>query len=306
MTTYISTESTVYHMEMDRHEDGNILFSDRSSLKTTDSNETKTIVGRATKHAYREGAGEAARFSGITGFYQINSRTVVVVDQSNHCLRHIDRPTAQTQPFSGTCTKSGYADGAQALFYSPHSIIPDSRDQDKLLVTDNGNNAVRHVDINTRVVSTFYKGALNYPLGITQDFSSGDLYMTTFSAVYHLNYHSKDLTLITGSPTQHGYRDGDFSVSLFYYPNELLLIDNMRKLLVTDYNNNRLRILDRQSNTTYSLCTGARGHIDGDMDSCSLYWPRSLMVSGDSLFIGEYQSIRIMSGMFVKKKSKIT
>ena len=76
----------------------------------------------------------------------------------------------------------------------------------------------------------------------------------------------------------------------------------MKKLLVTDSDNNRLRILDRQSNMTYSLCTGDLAHTDGDMESCTLSWPHSLMVSGDSLYIGEYQMIRIISGMFMLLK----
>ena len=78
--------------------------------------------------------------------------------------------------------------------------------------------------------------------------------MTTFFAFYHLNYQTKQLTLLAGSSTQEGYNDGDFLFSRFTRPKELLLIDEGRKLIVADDYNNRLKVIDRETNTTYSLC----------------------------------------------------
>lgn len=292
MTTYMTTESQVYHMEMDQYTQGNIVFSDESALKTTNGDFTKNIVGQSTKEGYREGVGEAARFRRITGFYQTTSRTVVIADFYNHCLRLADRFTGQTQAFSGTCTKSGYADGSQALFYYPWSVIPDIKNQDKLIV------GLRHVDVKTGIVSTFYKDAALYSIyGMTQELSSGDLFMTTRSAIYKLHYQSKQLLLIAGSKSHYGYRDGELSVSQFHYPEELLLIDDRRKLLIADEYTHRLRVLDMVSNITHSLCTGTRRDTDGDLNSCSLHHPHSLMVAGDSLFVGGYRKIRKISGM---------
>lgn len=295
MITNVTTEMQVYHMEMDRLIDGNIIFSDGYALKTADSKQTQTIAGQATENGCRDGVGAAVRFSEITGFYQTSSTAVAVVDFNNHCVRLVDRPTGQTQSFAGACTEYGYADGSQALFDNPWSVIPDAKNQDKLLITDRNNKALRHIDLHTRIVSTLYKdGALDLPHGITQDITSGDLFMTTDTAVYQLHYQTKQLILIAGSSTQTGYRDGDFSVTHFDYPRELLLMDNGSKLLIADSGNSRLRVLDRESNTTQSLCTETVGHTDGD--SCSLSDPYSLMLSGNSLYIGESQRIGKLSG----------
>lgn len=299
MTTYINTESDVYHIETDRHIDGNILYSDRHKLQTTNGKVTQTVAGgNPTKYLeYREGVGETARFRRITGFYQVPGRKNVLVDFDNHCLRLVDRTTQQTQTFVGTCTVRGYADGKHALFNYPWSVIPDIKNGDKLLVTDRHNRAVRHVDIKSTLVSTFYNDAtLNEAFGITQEVSSGNLYLTTLTAVYQLHYLAKQLTLIAGSPTKRGYGDGSFSASLFSYITEPMLTDNGRKLLLANEDNNRLRVLDLESNTTFSLCAGTRGHKDGDMDSCTLDTPHSLMVSGHSLFIGENKKIRLILG----------
>ena len=65
MSTYITTESWVHHMEIDKRNDGNILFSDNHALKSTDGNITLTIAGQATKSGYREGIGESVRFTEI-------------------------------------------------------------------------------------------------------------------------------------------------------------------------------------------------------------------------------------------------
>lgn len=291
----------VFHMDLDQYIDGNVLFSDTNALKTGGSRATQTIAGQAKEKGYREGVGVAARFGQLSGFYQINNRKVIVADFYNHCLRQVDRRTGQTMLFAGTCTKAGYADGTSALFQHPMSIIPDNQNKGKMLVTDRSNKVVRHVDITTKVVSTFFKYK-ELPFGlydITQDVSRGDLYMTTDNAVYQLGYHNKEMRLLAGDPSRRGYNDGDFADALFNFPQKLLLIDNERKLLVAGKYNHRLRVLDRDTNTTYSICTGTSGHSNGDTNSCSLHNPQSLMVSQDSLYIGEWQNIRKLSGMCV-------
>lgn len=53
--TFISSESDVIHMEMDKRLNGNILFSDGASLKTTNGISTKTIAGQANNAGYTEG-----------------------------------------------------------------------------------------------------------------------------------------------------------------------------------------------------------------------------------------------------------
>ena len=82
----------------------------------------------------------------------------------------------------------------------------------------------------------------------------------------------------------------DFSNSLFYYPREIIFIDD-DKLLLADTFKHRLQVLNQQTSHTSSVCRESVGHISGDMDTCTLYYPHSLMVLNDTLYVGEYQRI---------------
>lgn len=288
-------------MEMDQYEECSILFSASESLETSNSKTTKTVAGHPGEGGFRNGVGGAARFYFLFGFHQISSWQVVVVDFRNDCLRQVDRLTGRTTTFSGTCTKSGFKDGSQseALFRRPYNIIPDSKNQNKLLVTDRSNDAVRHVDKQNGYVSTFYQGLPHKAHGITQDIVSGDLYITaTRTAVYKLTYQRKELTHVAGSRFQLRPGSVDWSMLQFRGLRELLLIDHGKKLLVVD-GRNGVQVVDIESNMTSSLCTGTKGQTGPDLNSCSLIYPYSLMVAGDSLYIGMMYKIIKVSGMWL-------
>lgn len=299
MSTYTSAEYIVWHIDYDLYIEENLLISVHRSIQTTDGNTTQTVAGSALSSGYLEGVGEAARFQEITGFIQISNRDVVIVDSGNHCFRILDRLTLNTEPFIGACGTPGNVDGVLSRFNRPRSVIVDNQNKEKLLVTDQTNKAIRHVNMTGASAATFFTFTGQFSLrGITQDSENGNLYLTSANAVYQLTYHDKTVTIIAGSPTQYGHQDGTFLDSRFSSPNELLLIDNNRKLLVADTNSHRLRVLDRVSNTTESICNGAVAYTDGDISSCSLFSPQSLFVLGDSLYIGEHASIRKLSGSF--------
>ena len=292
MTTFIETESTVKHMEPDLFIKGNILYIDRCALKTTDGVTSTTIAGHCSP-----------KFGlGLTSFRQISPSEVVVTDSIQNCLKLIDRTTLQVSRYAGYCGSAGYVTGTSAArFTSPYSIISDIKRPGMLLVTDYWNNAVRHVNtlsssaphsVSNFVQSTSY---LDGPRGITQHHVSGDLYITTANnEVWKVTYSSKSTSKFAGASSA-SFKDCDFSTSYFNYPRDIIFIaDN--KLLLADTNNQRLRVLNQQTSHTSSVCTGSYGHIDGDMDTCTLYYPRSLMVLNDTLYVGEYQRIRKVQG----------
>ena len=101
METKVRTQSDVTHIEQDLFNLTNLLYSDGNSLKSGDM----IVVGLAEAFpGYIEGIGEIARFCHITGFVQLNSSTVLIVDSYNHCVRLVDRNSRQTLGFSGECT----------------------------------------------------------------------------------------------------------------------------------------------------------------------------------------------------------
>ena len=203
--------------------------------------------------------------------------------------------------YTGYCGSAGYVTGTSAArFHYAYSIISDIKRPGMLLVTDSYNDAVRHVNTLSssapHSVSNFYQSTshLLYPRGITQHHVSGDLYITTTYEVWKVTYSSKSTSKFAGA-LSHSFRDCDFSTSYLNYPREIIFIaDN--KLLLADTDNQRLRVLNQQTSHTSSVCTGSYGHIDGDMDTCTLLYPRSLMVLNDTLYVGEYQRIRKVQG----------
>lgn len=288
VTTYqVTTERGVYHMQLDRLIQSNLLFSEGLSLRTTDGDTMYTVVDRGQTTDW------------ITGFHQLSKTDILILIGS--CIRSVDRQNNLTTTVAGTCGKKGYADGKQALFWNPLSIIPDNFNQGTVLISDWYNHAVRWYDIDSQVVGTFYRAPNDpfQPQTITQDSVTGDLYIATFPGIYHLQYADKSLTLLAGHRRNWdgGWRDGSFADAQFSNVYELILVDDRSKLIAADSFNNRLRILDLKANTTSSICMGDKGHVDGDERTCTLYTPNSMLLNGTTLYIGEYERIRKLRSM---------
>ena len=300
MTTFIETDSNVYHMEPDLHVKGNILYSDCCALRTTDGITSTTIAGHATTCYHHLGVGVLARFNFISGFRQVSFSQVVVSDFANYCLKLIDRITLLVTRYAGYCGSMGYSTGqSSARFDNIWSLITDSKRPGMLLATDDDYNTIHHIDTlssSPQSVSVFHRDTSNLdrPRGITQHPVSGGLYITRYDyRVWKVTYSGKSVSLVAGSSS--GFRDCDFNTAFFRYPYELIFIaDN--KLLLADQSNHRLRILNLNTLHTSSVCTGSASHIDGDMETCTLYYPRSLMVLNDTLYVGENQRIRKVQG----------
>ena len=302
MTTFIETDHYVRHMEPDLFIKGNVLYTDKCALKTTDGVTSNTIAGHSTSCNHHFAPGLLARFQYLKGFRQISPSEVVVVDQLQHCLKLIDRSTLQVSLYAGYCGSSGYVTGTSgARFSFPCSIISDIKRPGMLLVTDFANDAVRHVNTLSssapHSVSNFYQNTsfLNGPRGITQHHVSGDLYITNSdNEVRKVTYSSKSITKLAGASSS-SFRDCDFGTAYFYNPFEIIFICE-NKLMLADYGNHRLRILNLKTSHTSSVCTVRASHIIGNMETCTLYYPRSLMVLNDTLYVGEYQRIRKVQG----------
>ena len=281
-TDIISTSDYVEHMESDRYRPGFIVYTDSRALMTTsDGTTTHLIAGKWTEKGYKEGVGAEARFDLITGFAQISEKLVVVADYHNYCMRLIDRTSNTTSLFSGRCKFRGYEDGRPGRFRYPWSVVIDQRDKNQLLIADIGNAAVRTVDVMSRVVGTLVKSdSLERIRGITQEEKSGDLFVTTYHALYRITYIQRTVSLISGSPgSNYGYRDSTLLDSLFDNLLELIFI-TPKTLLIAAQNNYKLRLLDIESDKVTTLSV-----------TNSLYRPTSLLLTNNSLYVGQWWEI---------------
>ena len=286
----------VYHMELDLRDTNTILYSDWYSLRMLVGTRTTTIAGPPTSCSsdcagYQEGVGSAARFYVVSGFLQLNSSTVVAVDQYSNCLRVINRDSKRTSQFAGKCSVHGFDDGVSATFHYPWSVIRDIRSPDLLLVTDYWNHAVRQVNILTKVTTTLIRRAagLNYPSYITYDPQGQYLVISNDHFIAEKRNNSEALVNVIGS-TSSGFADGSVSDVRFSSPRELVFLsDDLR--LVADGGNNRLRVLNTTSGTVSSICSGSGSTTDGPALTCGLYGPFSLMVNDGLIYIGQWNAI---------------
>jgi len=83
-------------MELDLYKnDGSILLSDLSKLRTTDGQTTSTL-----DHLFK-----------VTGFKQINRTHVAIVRHFEHCIQVFNQIDNSIQTLAGTCGVRGFADG---------------------------------------------------------------------------------------------------------------------------------------------------------------------------------------------------
>ena len=285
----------MYDLAEDEFVPGNLLFADGQALKTTDGTTTSLIAGSSGLRGYSDGVGSNARFSSILSFIQLLRSQIVLADYVNHCFRNVDRTTNQTSTYSGSCTQSGGRDGVDALFTNPTSIRLDVKNNAQLLIADNSLGSLKKIILASKHVSTIDTDGSYRLVALSQDPSTGNIYVTFHHGVGFYDYESLSFTVIAGS--QAGFVDGAISLTRFYNPKKVAFLCP-RKLLIPDLSNHRLRVLDLTTNTSTSICSGVIGHLNGDLSSCQLFGPRSLLTVNDVIFVGEDRYIRSIQGKY--------
>lgn len=285
MATYLKVESRVKHMEPDLFIPNNILFADGNSLKTTDGENTTIVSGIAKNDGYQEGYGATARFYDISDFTQISTTHVIVVDSGNDCLRLIDRETGMSSQYLGYC-----GIGGGPINY-PLGIISDVNLPGVLLVSDDY--VIHNVNTSSQPPKVSEAFDVN-SLYMTQDPDTGDIFTTTDVAVKKISYSTKSEIKLAGS--HYGYKDGSFRLANFKTLQGILLVER-DTLLVADESDNRIRVLNLNTNQTSSICSGEKGHQIGNSTACTLTEPNSLMVLNGELYVGEWRRIRRLQGL---------
>ena len=298
MFSLVNTKNSVNTIAEDLYIKGNFLFADGTKLRTTNLRTvTTTHVGGESK-GYNEDYGTNAEFYWITGFVQLTPDMVVLSDAGNNCMRLVDRKTRLTSKYAGICYYSsgkGYEDGADSKFSSPSGVIKDQVKKDMLIIADSGNNALRTMHTNDKVVTTLVKlDRLIEPQQMTQEILSGDLFITAQHSVWRFFYAEQRISLLAGSSSA-GFQDGNFRTALFNSPWGLLKIAG-EKLIIGDESNLRLRLLDLTAKSVSSICTGSDNTFDGKLSVCQTKMPSSMVVVGKTLYLGTKGKIRKIQG----------
>ena len=318
---YVETESYVWHMERDKLQKENILFTDGNALKTTNGQTTSTIIGSARESGYIDAKGEQARFNYITGFTQLDARRVVVVDNGNNCVRLIDRISRTAEPLAGRCGTYGNQDGIgnQALFAGPWSVVRNKHVPGSLIVTDRYNNVLRAIQLSNNEVTTYWKeNALFRPRALM--WSGEELWITGYTNITKLTPpEGSGVELVAGSQVE-GDSEGTMEkikdsllktvISLNSQDdlpppdNPVYLFADLPKFkdileiapvdkgvyVVADRGNSKLKLLDTNKNSVSTLC-GREGDT-----KCPILSPTAVLSLGDNVYVGDYGAIQKISG----------
>lgn len=294
VTTLLTAEAFVYHIEVDLIDSESLVFSDSCALKLADRNSTSPIAGSAKQGGYREGAASVARFNYIPTFTQLNETHIVVADYGNHCLRLLIRSTTSiTHPLAGKCENAGFSDGTNSRFFNPFSVIKDKGFSTRLIVTDKKNNALRVFCLVSRITETISHSGLNFPTGIAYDIQGEYLLITNRHYTSKYSLKSRSLTNLTGG-IYPGYKDGPLC-SAKYYELKAIIFITSTLFLVADRHNNRLRFIDIEQDSVSSICTGEETTRDASARDCSFDKPHALLLKKNLIYIGQWRAIRSLT-----------
>lgn len=292
----LKTEGNIHYMVHDQFVKGNILFADGSSLKTTDGNSVHPIVGVPKEAGYVEGMGSFAKFSYLSGIYQLNRTHVIVADIRNHCLRLVYRETNHTTPFLGTCGVNGSRDGLDPLFSSPWGITLLSEDPPVVIVTDRDNGALRAVNLLYKNVSTLpLTSPLHEPKFTVVDDDQRSLFVSSKEQLNRVNLDNYSVENVTGNGTS-GDEDGWFDQATFKSLCGMVRLSK-NVLIVADHHQSRLKVMDLEQRFVRSICPkdGVQD-ADGDIRVCKVDRPFSLLVVDDFLYIGGQNVLKRVKG----------
>lgn len=117
-----------------------------------------------------DGEGDDVRLQHPLGI-ELYGEKVLIADTYNHKIKILDAKRRTVRTFLGS-GKSGQADGKNATFYEPGGI---SLADGKLFVADTNNQAIRVVDLKSKITSTLKIEGLKPPVEIVGDAVSPNL-----------------------------------------------------------------------------------------------------------------------------------
>lgn len=328
--TYIKTTGAVYHMELDKQDESRVIFSDTSSLRITDGATTTTIAGRTTRRnsvAEESLAAENPKFRHITGFYQLDEVIIIIADHLNNCLRQFSRETGETTVFAGTCGRfGGYRDASltRSLFNRPYAVngkditISQGENQTEadiegtLYVTDTMNDAIRSINMARQKVKTLIRSQMLN--GLTTMLQLGEAtFIPVGSTIYELVDSQNGLVELMD--TWHNnitledpkamlmlaplYREINYQV-LAIDGNQLKAFGlNMTAYQLEDtpcIDGDEVCELMQEGDRKLEICTGVPGNSNGDIETCELDRPKSLLLHDNTIYIGQHRAIRKIEG----------
>jgi sugar lactone lactonase YvrE len=116
--------------------------------------EISLLAGQNGTPSAADGVGADAGFYTPTGIATDRHGNLYVCDNQSSTLRKIAAATATVSTIAGVSQRPGYQDGVGAKAFLGQPFAATANGLGDLFFSDSGNNAVRHLDLSTRAVTT--------------------------------------------------------------------------------------------------------------------------------------------------------
>ncbi len=244
------------------------------------------------------------------------NRLLYIADTNLNAIRMINLSNNSLTFIAGSGTTSiaggaGAADGigAAALFNSPQDVDIDTTNN-LLYVADTNNHRIRIINLATNAVTTLAgngtanstdgvgtAATFNNPTGIALNSKSNILYVADYAnhRIRAINLSTSNVTTLIGSAGV-GYRDGPPTTSQINGPACLLFHATSELLYLSDYLNNRIRVINTKTNFISTLAGGGVGTwVDGNSVNATFSKPRNMSLDSTTgiLYVADETNHRI-------------
>ena len=239
-------------------------------------------------HGLVDGDRNTAMFSNPVNTALGPDGNIYIADFDNGAIRRADPAGNVTTVYTATnfVRPFGLAFGADGTLYV-------STDNDDTGAHDLMTGTVWKLDVTAKTASVVVRGiGRARGLAVLPD---GRLVMTDFlhHTIRTLDPSNGNITLIAGAQDVPGFMDGGASIARFNAPYGVVVIPGP-KLIVADYENQRLREVALDGTTSTIAGNGTAGYMDGAALSAQLHHPESLAIDGSgTIYIGDIDNWRV-------------
>jgi sugar lactone lactonase YvrE len=276
-----------------------VSLADHSLVRVAPDGTATPLAGSPGNPGFVDGPASATRFNSPAGMWNDGAGTLYVADDANAVIRTVQLSSGTAGTFAGAkSVGSANGTGSQARFANPQGVVADAT---AAYVADTGNDVIRKINLQTRVVTTL-AGAVgqasltdgpagdarfNAPAGLALDGAAGRLYVADTG-----NRSIRSIDLVAGKVTTLALTPmGDASFEGFDAPTGLALAQG--KLYVTDFTDDIIAVVDPQASTVSVLAGqyATPGPADGAGSAASFYGPQGICTDGrGALYVADNQA----------------
>ena len=272
-----------------------VVFANTLGLYSFNSKDAVTLYENEDKYVW--------------GFVQLNSTQILI--GFSKCVELLDTLTSAVKPIAGPlyCNESSTEDGvgSEATFWAISDIHQDIKDSNQFVIID-VSNRLRMLALDTANVTTVavLDPSPTMPNDIAQQPSTGDFFIAHGQGIVKISYIDYSTQPIIEYTSWGGFVLGSFEDALMHGPNGLVFLED-HIILVTEWGNSRLRLLDLQSQAAnISLCTGEiQVSALGNHTHCAIYNPTAILKVDGEVYISASDSSASERIIFALKREDI-